>query len=128
MTSSIDQVLQDAVAGGAVPNVVAMAADRDGVIYAGAVGPRVAGGGDAPVSADTHFRIMSMTKIVATVAALQQMEQDNLDHDAPIDTYCPEFSDLQVLGGFDGETPKLRAPASRATVKQLITHTTGWVA
>jgi methyl acetate hydrolase len=30
-----------------------------------------------------------------------------------------------VLDGFDGDTPRLRAPASRATVHQLVTHTTG---
>ncbi len=124
MTSSIDRVLQDAVESGAVPNVVAMAADRSGVIYEGATGPRMAGGRD-PVTADTHFRIMSMTKMVATVAALQQMENGNLDLDAPVDTYCPDFAKLQVLDGFDGETPKLRPPAGRATVKQLITHTAG---
>ncbi len=125
MTKSIDTVLQDAVANGVVPNVAAMAANRDGPIYEGAAGPRVSGGSDEPVSADTHFRIMSMTKMVATVAALQQMEQGNLDLDAPIESYCPEFADLQVLEGFDGDTPKLRAPASKATVKQLVTHTTG---
>lgn len=124
MTSSIDRVLQDAVESGAVPNVVAMAADRSGVIYEGAAGPRMAGGRD-PVTADTHFRIMSMTKMVATVAALQQMENGNLDLDAPVDTYCPDFAKLQVLDGFDGETPRLRPPAGRATVKQLITHTAG---
>ncbi len=67
-----------------------------------------------------------MTKIVATVAALQQVEQGNLDLDAPVDTYRPEFADLQVLEGFDGDTPKLRPPAGRATVKQLITHTAGF--
>ncbi|MGI9030814.1 MAG: serine hydrolase domain-containing protein [Ilumatobacteraceae bacterium] len=124
MSASIDQVLQDAVANGAVPNVVAMAADRDGIVYEGAAGPRV-GGEDEPVAPDTHFRIMSMTKMVATVAALQQMEQGRLELDAPIDTYCPQFADLQVLDGFDGDEPRLRAPASRATIKQLITHTTG---
>ncbi|MGH3517458.1 MAG: serine hydrolase domain-containing protein [Haloechinothrix sp.] len=117
-------MLQDAVESGAVPNVVAMAADRSGVIYEGAAGPRMAGGRD-PVTADTHFRIMSMTKMVATVAALQQMENGNLDLDAPVDTYCPDFAKLQVLDGFDGETPRLRPPAGRATVKQLITHTAG---
>ena len=122
--SSIDRVLQDAVAAGAVPQVVAMAADRDGLIYEGAAGPRAAGSDDQ-VSPDTHFRIMSMTKMVATVAALQQMEQGNLDLDAPIDSYCPTFADVQVLDGFDGDTPRLRPPASRATVKQLMTHTTG---
>lgn len=32
---------------------------------------------------------------------------------------------MQVLEGFDGDTPKLRPAGSRATVRQLITHTTG---
>ena len=67
--TSVDEVLQNAVDSGAVPNVAAIAADRDGVIYEGAAGPRAADGSD-PVSVDTHFRIMSMTKMVATVAAL----------------------------------------------------------
>ncbi|MGI8722112.1 MAG: serine hydrolase, partial [Geodermatophilaceae bacterium] len=69
-TGSIDKILQDAVDSGAVPNAVAIAADRDGVIYEGAAGPRVAGGGDDPVTPDTHYRIMSMTKMVATASAL----------------------------------------------------------
>ena len=43
--TSIDQVLHDAVESGAVPNVAAIAADRDGVIYEGAAGPRLPGGG-----------------------------------------------------------------------------------
>ena len=41
--SAIDNVLRDAVERGAVPNVVAVAADRDGVIYRGAAGPRTPG-------------------------------------------------------------------------------------
>jgi CubicO group peptidase (beta-lactamase class C family) len=123
-TSALDAVLKDAVDSGAVPNVVAMAADRTGPVYEGAAGPRVAGG-DEPVSADTHFRIMSMTKMVATATALQLMERGLLDLDAPVEQYCPEFAELQVLDGFDGDTPRLRPPASKATVKQLITHTSG---
>ena len=111
-TAALDAVLTDAVAGGAVPNVVAVVADRTGPVYEGAAGPRVAGG-DEPVSADTHFRIMSMTKMVVTVAALQQKEKGNLDFDAPVADYRPEFADLQVLEGFDGDTPRLRPPASR---------------
>jgi CubicO group peptidase (beta-lactamase class C family) len=122
--ASIDQVLQAAVDRGDVPSVVAVAADRDGVVYRGAAGPRTADGDD-PISPDTHFRIMSMTKMVATTAALQLVEKGRLDLDAPIDTYCPEFADVQVLDGWDGATPRLRAPASRATVRQLVTHTSG---
>jgi methyl acetate hydrolase len=122
--TSIDGVLQGAVDSGAVPNVAAIAADRKGIVYEGAAGPRVAGQTD-PVSVDTNFRIMSMTKMVATVAALQLMERGALDFDAPIERYCPEWADLQVLEGFDGETPRLRPPASKATVRQLVTHTSG---
>ena len=83
---SIDEVLRVAVERGDVPNVVAIAADRDGVIYRGAAGARSTDSDD-PISPDTHFRIMSMTKMVATVAALQLVEKGKLDLDAPIDTY-----------------------------------------
>jgi methyl acetate hydrolase len=123
-TSGIDEVLERAVADGAVPSVCAIAADRNGIIYEGAAGPRVAGESD-PVTVDTHYRIMSMTKMVATTVALQLMERDELDFNAAVADYCPDFDKLQVLDGFDGDTPRLRPPASRATVKQLVTHTAG---
>jgi CubicO group peptidase (beta-lactamase class C family) len=74
---------------------------------------------------DTLFRIMSMTKMPCTVAALQQVEQGNLDLDAPVADYCPEFAEIQVLTGFDGDTPVLRPPARQATVRNLVTHTSG---
>jgi methyl acetate hydrolase len=120
----IDAVLHDAVGRAAVPNVAAVAADRDGVVYRGAAGPRVPSG-DQPLTPDTHFRIMSMTKMVATVAALQQVERGRLDLDAPVAEYRPEFAQVRVLDGWDGDTPRLREPASQATVRQLMTHTTG---
>jgi methyl acetate hydrolase len=122
--SKIDQVLQAGVKSGAVPHVAAIAADRDGVIYEGAAGVQVAGE-DQPVTAGTQFRIMSMTKMVATAAALQQVEQGTLSLDASVEQYCPDCADLQVLEGFDGDTPRLRPPASKPTVRQLITHTSG---
>ena len=124
MTSKLDAVLRTAVDNGAVPNIVAMAADDTGEIYAGAAGPRVAGSTE-PVTPDSIFRIASMTKMVCTVAALQQRERGNLDFDAPVDTYCPGFAGLQVLDGFTNDEPKLRTPTSRATVRHLVTHTAG---
>ncbi|OHV47387.1 serine hydrolase domain-containing protein [Pseudofrankia sp. BMG5.36] len=123
--SAIDKVLKDAVATGVVPHVAAIAADRDGIIYEGGAGVRIVGENHDPVTTATHFRIMSMTKMVCTTAALQQMERGELELDAPVDTYCPQFADVRVLEGFDGDTPKLRAARGRATVKQLITHTSG---
>jgi CubicO group peptidase (beta-lactamase class C family) len=124
MSAGIDAVLQAAVDEGVVPQVVAMAADADEPIYEGAAGPRAVGESEA-VTADTLFRIASMTKMVCTVAALQQVERGNLDLDAPVEQYRPEFADLQVLEGFDGEQPRLRPPAGKATVRQLASHTSG---
>ena len=37
----------------------------------------------------------------------------------------PAFADVQVLAGWDGDTPQLVEPATKATVHQLVTHTTG---
>src|SRR5664280_643842 len=59
------------------------------------------------------------------LARSQLLERGHLDLEAPVDTYCPQFADLQVLDGFDGDAPRLRPPATRATVKQLVTHTAG---
>jgi CubicO group peptidase (beta-lactamase class C family) len=123
-SQAIDAVLAEAVASGEVPTVVAVAADRDGVIYEGAVGPRIPGE-EATVDADTPLRIMSMTKPVVTVAALVLAEQRKIDIDAPVEEYCPEFAALGLLDRIEDGRPILRPPALKATVKQLITHTAG---
>jgi methyl acetate hydrolase len=124
VTEKIDAVLLAAVENDAVPGVVAMAANADGPIYEGAAGLRSAGAADL-ITPDTMMRIASMTKMVTSTAALQLVEQGRLDLSAPVDTYRPEFAEVQVLDGFDGDTPILRAPRTRATVHHLVTHTTG---
>ena len=124
-TVLIDDVLTHAVQAGDVPNIVAVAANRDGLIYCGAVGSRVVGD-EAPITATTRMRIASMTKIVATVAALQQVERGAIELDSPVDNYLPEFAEVGVLDGFDGDIPRLRRPQARATVRQLMTHTAGF--
>ncbi len=124
-TGRMDEVLGAAVERGDVPGVVAMAADDTGPIYEGAAGKRAVDAVD-PITPDTMLRIASMTKMVTTSAALQLHDRGSLDLDAPVDTYRPEFAKVQVLDGFDGDTPRLRPPATRATVRQLITHTAGF--
>ena len=123
--SAIDKVLEEAVGTGAVPHVAAIAADRDGVIYEGGAGVRIAGESDDPVTAATQFRIMSMTKMVCTAAALQQLERGELDFDAPVDTYVPRSPTCRCSTGSTATPRVLRAPASRATVRHLVTHTAG---
>ena len=123
-SGGIDEVLRRAVDSGAVPHVVATAADTEGPLYEGAAGNRTAGT-DEPLDGGTLFRIASMTKMVATVAALQLVERGELDLQAPVDTLVPAWADLEVLEGWDGDTTRTRPPATRATVHHLITHTSG---
>lgn len=101
-----------------------MAGSTDGIVYEGAAGLRSADASD-PITPDTMVRIASMTKTVTAVAALQLYEQGSLDLDAAVESYRPEFASLPVLDGFDGNTPRLRPPAVQATVRHLITHTSG---
>jgi CubicO group peptidase (beta-lactamase class C family) len=121
--SSIDELFANAVAAGAHIGGVAIAATADGVIHEAGFGTMTAGG--EPVPADTPFRIASMTKALTTTAGLQLVEQGRVDLDAEVASIVPAFGELQVLDGFDGDEPRLRAPASRATVRQLLNHTAG---
>lgn len=120
-----DLVLGGAVAAGRVPGVVAMAADREGVIYEGAFGERTAGGGVA-MTTDTVVWIASMTKAITSVAAVQCVERGLLDLDAPAAKVVPAIAEIQVLQGFDDKgAPRLRAPKRPITLRHLLSHSSG---
>lgn len=121
---AIDQLLERSSAEGVFPGAVAMIADRDGVLYEGTAG-RLSIEGDAPVTADTMFRIASMTKALTSVAALQLVEQGKLSLDQTVESALPEFGALQLLEGFDGDEPRLRPLTRKPTIQHLLTHTSG---
>jgi methyl acetate hydrolase len=123
---SIDAQLRVAVADRAIPGVVAMAADRDGVLYRGAFGVADADSG-RPMTADALFRIASMTKAITSVAALQLVETGRLDLDDPVARHLPAFAKLCVFQSFDHVTGAYRVrPAAKAvTVRHLMTHCAG---
>ena len=120
--SDIDTILNTAVANHDVPFVVAMSANSDSVTYSGAAG-EAAAGMDAAES--TAFRIFSMTKAVGSVAAMILIDRGKMSMDTPVGDVLPAWNDLQVLEGWDGDTPKMRAPTTRATARHLATHTSG---
>ncbi|MGB3815150.1 MAG: serine hydrolase domain-containing protein [Shinella sp.] len=126
LKQACDAVLRDVCAGDPrVPGVVAMITDHRGDIYSGAAGERRLGG--APMTEDTVFAIFSTTKAIAGTAALQCVEDGLLDLDAPAKTYAPAIGKLQVIDGFDADgAPRLRAPRSDVTTRQLMLHTGGF--
>ena len=120
----LDDALEQVLASRAGPGVVATVADRDGPVYEGCAGVRDVDTG-APMTPDTIFRIASMTKLVNAIAVMQLIEQEALSLDTPVGDVLPELDDVQVLVGWDGDVPQLRAPDRRVTVRHLMTHTSG---
>lgn len=114
--AGIDDLLSGAVEDDVFHGVSAVVVSGEGALYDGAHGE---------AGADTIFRNASMTKALTTAGALQLVERGLLDLDAPVESIVPEFGELQVLEGFDGDQPILRAPKTKATVRQLATHTSG---
>jgi len=125
-SSAIDEAMRSAIARKDVAGVVAMAADRKGIIYQGAFG--VADLGEArPLKLDALFRIASMTKAITSTAATQLIEQGRFALEDPVEKYLPQFAKLSVFDSFDGATGAYRLrPATKAvTVRHLFTHTSG---
>ena len=68
-----------------------------------------------PVDADTLFQIASITKTMTATVVMRLVERGALDLDAPVRRYLPEFR------------VRDEAAASQATLRHLVTHTTGWL-
>ena len=126
MNAQLDQHLAQAVAQGAVPGVVALAANAEGLVYHGAFGQR--GPTDTtPMSEDSVFRIASMTKAITATAVMQLVEQGRLDLEQPMKEIAPALGEVQVLTGFAADgTPQTRPPRREITLRHLLTHTSGY--
>ena len=78
------------------------------------------------IARDTIFRIYSMTKPVAAVAAMMLYEEGRFQLDDPIARFLPEFADMTVYVSGHG-TMMHTEPAERPiTVRDLLTHTAGF--
>src|SRR5262245_42736392 len=70
-----------------------------------------------PVTADTVFRIASMSKNFAALAALKLRDEGKLAFDAPAERYIPELAKLRYP---TTDSPKI-------TVRDLLSHGAGFV-
>ena len=68
-----------------------------------------------PVTADTLFQIGSISKTFTATVIMMLVEQGELDLDAPVRTYLPDFN----LSNEDVSTA--------VTLRHLLTHVGGWV-
>jgi methyl acetate hydrolase len=123
----IDSALAAAVNGEKIAGIVAMAADKGGVVYESAFGRRNLALPQR-MTTDAVFRIASMTKAITAAAAMQLTEQGKLTLDQPAREILPFLADTKVLLGFDAnDIPIIRAPRAHITLRNLLTHTAGFV-
>ena len=112
------------VESGAIPGLVALAS-RHGEVHVHVAGTLAAGGAE-PMRRDTIFRIASMTKPVAAVAAMILVEEGVLKLDDPVDKWLPELANRKVLTRLDGPLDDT-VPAARAiTLRDLLTLRMGF--
>ena len=78
-----------------------------------------------PMSADTIFRIYSMTKPITSVALMQLFERGAFQLSDPVARFIPQWRGLQVMSG--GEYPDYTtcAPERPMTVRDLLSHQSG---
>ena len=115
-------VLERDVAQGLLPGAVALVQHRGHTVLHEAVGRQRPGAGSPAMALDTVFRIYSMTKPIASLAALMLMEEGRLLLAHPVSHYLPAFKGQQVYQPATGAL----APATReATVHDLLRHTAG---
>lgn len=119
----LDAVLDDAIATGQLPGAVVLVARRGEIAHAAARGKlRPDASGAMPL--DAVFRIYSMTKPLASVAALMLMEEGRLQLADAVSEHLPEFRTPEVsvpdAGGFTRVPPR-----REITLHDLLTHSSG---
>lgn len=116
------------VAAGRLPGYVIAVARRGQVVYHEAAGSQDVTT-KVPMQKDSIFRIYSMTKPLASLAAMMLVEDGKLQLTDPVSRHLPEFAIMKVAvqrTDASGTTVTDLVPATRAiTVHDLFRHTAG---
>ena len=92
-TQTATRLLTEAIAARAMPGAVYVAGNRDGILAEAALGRLAYDADAAPVTPETIYDLASLTKVrVTTPLAMRLYEHGQLDLEAPVQAYVPEFS------------------------------------
>lgn len=125
----LTQTFKDEVAQGRLPGVVMMVARKGKLVYAEALGMQDKAAG-IPMAKDSIFRIYSMTKPLASVAAMILVEEGRMQLTDPVSKFLPAFKSMQVsVARAEPEFARLSytqvAADREMTVQDLLRHTSG---
>jgi CubicO group peptidase (beta-lactamase class C family) len=127
----VTEVVKGEIAKGQYPGAVALVARRGKIAYFEAFGQRDPQSG-APMTKDAIFRLYSMTKPFASVAAMMLVEDGRLKLSDPVSKHLPKLANLQVsvprLDPQSGKVTYVLVPSDREmTIQDLLRHTSGLV-
>jgi CubicO group peptidase (beta-lactamase class C family) len=124
----ITATLKKEIADGKLPGAVVMVARKGKIIYSDAIGFQDKGA-NTPMKLDSIFRIYSMTKPLASAAAMMLVEDGVIQLTDPISRFLPAFKDMQVSAattGADGKIAYTSVPAVKPIIVQdLLRHSAG---
>jgi len=119
--AALDRTFHGLVDEGQLAGVVTLVARHGRIVHLDACGTLDLGA-QAPVQADSIFRIASMTKPIIGAAMMMLWEEGKWALDDPVARHIPEFEGLKVKA--KGGEPV--AQASPMTLRQLMSHTAGF--
>ncbi len=102
--SRIRTVLQKEIDADRMPGAVVMIARRGQLIYSEAIGFQDKAAGK-PMTKDAIFRIYSMTKPLASVAAMMLVEEGRMQLTDPVAKFLPQFACLALKASTCGLAP-----------------------
>ena len=81
--------------------------------------------GGAPVTADSIFRIASITKLITTATAMTLVEEGKIGLDDPVNPMLPELADMKVIADIAGPVDNVVPVERPVTLRHLLTNTFG---
>jgi len=121
-TKSSDSTLKTYFESSSIPSAIMGSIDADGKITWHHFGPSIWEDSTTVVTEDNIFRIYSMTKVITSVAALQLVEKGLIGLDDSLNELMPEMVSIPILT----EEGKLVESEEKITLRQLLTHTSGF--
>jgi len=126
--AKVSDYIRSEIAAGTFPGAILLLQQHGKPVYYENFGVRDVAT-EISMSADTIFRLYSMSKPVTTVMAMMLVEEGKLSLDDPVAKYIPAFGEMKVgveKKAEDGKVSLVLEPVDRpVTIKDLMRHTSG---
>jgi len=110
---------------GKIPCSVVQIADPSGPVYTDTYGWADVED-QIPITAESIFRIYSMTKPITSIVLMQLYEEGEFLLEDPLEKFLPEFANPTVMVGGSDIAPVTRPAARSITIKDILTHCSGF--